>query len=762
MHSPTTPTLRSPLPTLLVVALAVCIVGLSGCAGLRCPRIDPTGERFFIWPKDQPQATPLVAGNPTAPPVLTDPFFPAQPAAAVPVQAARPPEVLKVTPERILAPIGSEVVIKAGICEESGYLLSDQKLEWQLARNGVGQFVQVGGRGLLEKALLPWNASDKIDNYYATGYTAASPLCITRGTADPSDDIAIRRGDGWASVTSPVEGTSYVTAFAPNVATWGARKSTAQIHWVDVQWTFPPTTVQSNGQPQLLTTTVTRQSDGTPLEGYLVRYEVADGGALRSGETGQVVEVRTDAQGKAIVEVAPTDSGANQSRIDTQLVRPADYGAGTSPRLVISNGSTIVNWNGNEPYFTPGTDPITPRPALPEDDARPLNPIPVNPTPAQPARRPQLDLKIFRADPGEVRVDGTVRFEVEITNVGDATATGLALSDRFEPGFRHLQDPTGEQEIAKDLYGSLTPGQEMREYITFDVTRAGRICHDVTITCAEGEQASKRACVDAVQPPPELQPGVKITKVGPPKGVVNQDVLFTVTVTNTGETPLTNVEIVDKYPPVLSPQPSRDYEKSGNNIVWRIPRLEVGERMPFDVTARCLQDALKATSIAEVSALSDTSTGRVSNAQEHTLEILPARGGVGGGAAVPPGNGRLRIALTSPNNRLRVGNRVRYRIVVENPTNEVENGVVVAVVFPTAVRPDLSSIQGPPGVQTSIEGNTLRFTAVTSLRPREQLVYAFDASANQSGNGTVTAYARSDKDGDGVGVSDGEPVEVVF
>ncbi|MEQ8210357.1 MAG: hypothetical protein RH917_11040 [Lacipirellulaceae bacterium] len=762
MHSPTATAQRRDLPTLVVVALAICIVGLSGCAGLRCPRIDPTGERLLIWPKDQPRATPVVAGNPTAPPVLTDPFFPAQPATAVPVQAARPPEVLKVTPERILAPIGSEVVIKAGICEESGYLLSDQKLEWQLARNGVGQFVQVGGRGLLEKALLPWNASEKIDNYYATGYTAASPLCITRGTADPNDDIAIRRGDGWASVTSPVEGTSYVTAFAPNVATWGARKSTAQIHWVDVQWTFPPTTVQSNGQPQLLTTTVTRQSDGTPLEGYLVRYEVADGGALRSGETGQVVEVRTDAQGKATVEVAPTDSGASQSRIDTQLVRPADYAAGTSPRLVIGNGTTIVNWNGNEPYFTPGTDPITPRPTLPDDGARPLNPIPVNPTPAQPARRPQLDLKIFRADPGEVQVDGTVRFEVEITNVGDATATGLALSDRFEQGFRHLQDPTGEQEIAKDLFGTLAPGQKMSEFISFDVTRAGRICHDVTITCAEGERASKRACVDAVQPPPELRPGVKITKTGPAKSVVNEVALFTVTVTNTGETPLTNLDITDKYPPVLAPQPGRDYEKFGNDIVWRIPRLEVGDQRRFDVNARCLQPALKATSIAEVSALSDTSSGRVNSAQEHEMEILPARGGGGGvgGVPAPTGNSLLKIQLTSPNNRLRVGNRVRYRIVVDNPTNQVDNGVEVAVVFPAGIAPDLNSVQGPPGVRTSIQGNTLSFTEVTSLRAGEQLVYEFDASANQTGNGTVTAYARSDNDPNGV--NDGEPVEVVF
>ncbi|QDS98002.1 DUF11 domain-containing protein [Adhaeretor mobilis] len=732
----------------LTVGIVVCLLGTSGCAGLRVPRIDPTGERFLIWPKDQPQAA-ITAGNPTAPPVLTDPFFPAQPTSAVPVQVARPPEVLKVSPERILAPIGSEVVIKAGICEKSGYLLSDQKLQWQLARNGVGQFVEVGGKGLLQRALLPWNQSEKIDNYYATGYTAASPLCISRGTADPSDDVAIRRGDGWVSVTSPVEGTSYVTAYAPNVATWNARKSTAQIHWVDVQWTFPPTTVQSNGQPQLLTTTVTRQSDGMPLEGYLVRYEVADGGALRSESTGQVVEVRTDAQGKATVEVAPTDSGANQSRIDAQLVRPADYGSGSSPKLVIGNGATIVNWNGNEPYFNPGT------PAPLPSEPRPLEPIPSQPSPAGPTTAPQLDVEIYRVTPGQVEVDGQVRFEVIIKNVGDAPATGLSLNDRFDRGFRHLADPTGEQEITTDLKYILAPGQQNSEYITFDVTKAGRICHEVIVSSVEGARASKGDCVDAVQPAPEPRAGVQIKKVGPRDAVVGESPLFTVTVTNTGETALTNVEVRDSYPVELAPQPGRDYEKLGNDIIWRIPRLEVGQSKRFDVYAQGLQPSLRATSYAEVSALAEGVPGNYRSASEHTIEIKPLRGGAPGGT-VPGGvtnaDGNLKIRLESLNDTVRVGTRQRYRVTIENVGQNVDGLVYMRVIFPQGMRPDILTAQGPQNVQTEFDAgqNAIVFTPVKSLRPREVLPYEFNADVNQPGSGTITAEAVSSNSANGV------------
>ena len=108
----------------------------------------------------------------------------------------------------------------------------------------------------------------------------------------------INRGDAWISVTSPNEGTSYVTAYMPTVESWDQRRSAATIYWVDVQWTFPPPTIAGSGRSVTLTTTVTRQTNGTPIEGWIVRYALADGGgALSGGGAGQVVEMRTDARG---------------------------------------------------------------------------------------------------------------------------------------------------------------------------------------------------------------------------------------------------------------------------------------------------------------------------------------------------------------------------------------------------------------------------------------------------------------------------------
>ena len=272
----------------LSLALSVCAMLMGGCAGLRVPRIDPSGERVFIWPQSQVPAVVPAAGNVSAPPVYTDAVFPQPTMAgaqnpalpgAPPVNALIPPvpqDRMSITPNRILAPVGSEVILKAGLCSSENYLLTDTKTEWLIAQDSAGEFVELGGSGWCGKAILPWNKPKKIDNQYAVGYSAKVPLTITRGTQDTSDDVRVERGEAWATVTSPVEGTSNITAVAPEVVAWAGRRATATIYWVDVQWTLPPATV-SAGRAQVLTTAVRRQSDGMPLVGWLVRYEVADG-----------------------------------------------------------------------------------------------------------------------------------------------------------------------------------------------------------------------------------------------------------------------------------------------------------------------------------------------------------------------------------------------------------------------------------------------------------------------------------------------------
>ena len=166
-----------------------------------------------------------------------------------------------------------------------------------------------------------------------------------------TDDVQVQPGEAWASITSPVEGTSRITAVAPEIETWANRRATATIYWVDVLWTFPAPAITASGA-QVLTTTVRRQTDGTPIEGWLVRYEVAD------GTTNEPVEVPTDAQGRASIDVTPTGSAGAVTRINTQIVRPERYAGSNAPRLVIANGTSTISWTDGSSDYLPVPDDL--------------------------------------------------------------------------------------------------------------------------------------------------------------------------------------------------------------------------------------------------------------------------------------------------------------------------------------------------------------------------------------------------------------------
>lgn len=769
-----------PLKPILACTLLGAIVGCCACL----PRIDPTGERVFIWPKDQPRVATLAAPSSSiiAPPVTTNPVFPQAPAVAVAPGAIAAPGVLTapgvtpasvalaqvptdkvtITPERILAPVGSEVVLKASVCTTEGYTLADQKVEWMLGRNGVGQFVEVSGKGLFHPPLLPWNKPKKVDNYLAQGFTANAPLCINRGTPDPADDVNINRGDAWISVSSPNEGTSYVTAYMPTVDSWDTRKSAATIYWVDVQWNFPPPSIAGSGRGQTLTTTVTRQSNGTPIEGWIVRYAVNDGGgAITGGGAGQVVEMRTDAQGRATVDVAPTASGAASSKVELELIRPAGFGGGDAPRLVVGTGATVIQWGGaSTPYLSPGASspapvgsPSTPTPALP-DATPPATTIPpssgagasgaVQPIP--PAR-PQLELE-FRGDQ-QAAAGGVANLVMVIRNTGNAPATQVAVRDRIDQGLMYPPNPNSS-EIDFTGVGTVLPGEQKERTIQFNVMQAGRLCHRATVTSAEGAQDTAEFCVTASQAREERTGHMTVSKDGPLQGFVGQSVLFRVTVKNDGQLPLTNIRILDEYPPaLLAVKPPADLTvQIANGVVARtIDRLEVGQQRSFDIEATCVQPARPVipAPLVRVTANTDPPTGALEMVDDHAFEILPARGPAaaveGAPAGAPAANLGVSVLLLNPT--ARVGTRATCQVTVANKTTVNDENVAVRVTFPPQLTPDVQRLITPPGVQGTLQGNQLTFTPIATLRPGEPVSYTIPMNVNASGIVEIVAGALS-------------------
>ncbi len=763
----------------LLTALAIAMSGFAGCAGLRCPRIDPSGERLFVCSRDQ--VPPVAASaNPVAPPVYTDPVFP-QPAlagASPQVGGVVPPvpqDRLRITPQRVLAPVGSEVILRAGLCTRENYLLTDSKIEWLLARDEAGEFVELGGRGWCKDPWLPWNKPRKIDNQYAIGYTAKVPLSITRGTANTTDDVEVQPGEAWASVTSPVEGVSHVTAVAPEIVEWANRRAVATIYWVDVQWTFPPSAVTAGGG-QVLTTTVLRQTDGTPLEGWVVRYQVADGaGALRGNQEGQVVEVRTDAEGRASIDVTPTGSAGSTTRINAQLVRPAGFGGSSAPQLDIASGSTLISWTDGD-YVPPPDDlgdVVPPSDFPPGGSTTPIQPPTYQPPtnnvmpPVVPDRAqigPRLEVEILD-DPGsQIQVGGTARFEFVLRNTGDTAATGIILRDEFDLGLTNVGDSLGQNTIQTNpgTIPDIAAGSSYSLFQTFGVQKPGRLCQNVTVTYNGTSPATARYCIDVPQPQVQRQGRLLVTKQGPVSANVNQTATFTLSVRNVGDAPLLNVEVVDSYDAELQAQPISGAELFNGNLRWRIPRIEPNDTWQQRIT--CLCRAAKSQVCGTVLVTADTGTPvpALTSSDTHCLDILAPPANVtpnvvppqeddqplvvpptdGAAAQVNPNGLSMEIVLFS--NPVTAGTGTRFQITLKNNATVVDQQVRLSVQFPAELRPDVAAFQQDNNLRAQLNNNgELQIDPIRTLRNDEKLDLRFRCNVLQPGVRNIVARLQS-------------------
>ncbi|MCA9101832.1 MAG: hypothetical protein KDA63_11805, partial [Planctomycetales bacterium] len=225
---------------------------------------------------------------------------------------------LRVEPMNDVNPVQTQHVLVASVYDKNGKKLPNRRVEWMIAEGSVGDIVEVDESG--------WRASRgyKVTNHFAVSHTNNFKHVLSRGNDDPSDDIHLEPGDTWCVITSPIEGDTYITAYAPGIYNWDKHKVFAVKHWYDVQWEFPPPATNPTGTSHEFVTHVSQYSDGTPLPGYMVTYSIVDGPAATFDTGGQVAQVTTDADGMARVTLRQSTPAEGTNNIEIDIVRPAN------------------------------------------------------------------------------------------------------------------------------------------------------------------------------------------------------------------------------------------------------------------------------------------------------------------------------------------------------------------------------------------------------------------------------------------------------
>jgi uncharacterized repeat protein (TIGR01451 family) len=267
----------------------------------------------------------------------------------------------------------------------------------------------------------------------------------------------------------------------------------------------------------------------------------------------------------------------------------------------------------------------------------------------------------------------------------------------------------------------------------------------VEVTAADGTRASAEGCVtvlDTGGPPPgegalpKPQPSLSVVETGPSRRNVGQTAEFSIAITNTGGQDLTNLKVVDRFDPGLTPTlASPGHQRANDDLTWTIPKLAAGETTRLTAQFECRTPSQRLCNRVTV-----TSQEGARGEAEACLEVRAA--------APAAGPSRLTLTVFGSWNPVYAGRPVTYWVRVENKGLTAERRVRIAATVPAGLAPDATpgplATGGPPGTSYSIEGQTIRFTPLTEIRPGDSATYYVRVRTPEAGSYTMRFELQSE------------------
>ncbi|HEX4607503.1 MAG TPA: hypothetical protein VH092_04785, partial [Urbifossiella sp.] len=388
---------------------------------------------------------------------------------------------------------------------------------------------------------------------------------------------------------------------------------------------------------------------------------VSSGGAgatgSQSGTTAREAEAATDADGKAAVRLVQTNEKVGKTRVAVEVLKLPESGAG--PGTVVSRRETLIEWVAPElkldvtapPAAGPGgafpatvtlanTSPVDSKEArvrvtlsdgatlerseppptrqeagalvfdLPGAKAGKAQSVALQVRPARvgtvtvaaeavtadalQARR-EATTKIdagklsVLVEPPEAGVVGEpVPVRVAVTNAAQTPAVNVTVFASFDATLKHASGKNPVELAA----GTLAPGQTKTFDLPLSAALTGRYTATATAT-ADGSLTASSGRVTFDVRKAELRAAV----TGPKLVYLNQEITWTVGVTNGGDVAAKNVVVRATLPPEMRAKDAGDGVVTAGSVEWKAGTLAPGEQRTFKLTA----DAIRLTGQAALS-----------------------------------------------------------------------------------------------------------------------------------------------------------------
>ena len=312
-------------------------------------------------------------------------------------------------------------------------------------------------------------------------------------------------------------------------------------------------------------------------------------------------------------------------------------------------------------------------------------------------------LTLEKTGPATVSLGSNVVYNLVVKNTGTTAAHDVVVSDPTPDGLSG--DPVNV------TVGDLGPGESKTITATFKADKRGKACNDATATASNTDKATAEACTEV------QQSGIKIEKTGDKEQIIGRKATYDITVSNTGDTELDNVVVVDTAPDGTEIAEAPDATLDGAKATWTIASLAAGDKK--DLTIKLLgKTGGEHCNSATVTAgsLSDT-----------TQACTTWRGVAG-----------VLLEMVDDPDPDQVGDTVTYTIRVTNQGFADLHNIGMTAQFADQVDP----ASAPAG---TINGKTVTFPVIPVLEPKKVATYVITAKGVAVGDERTKAILTCDE-----------------
>ncbi len=318
-------------------------------------------------------------------------------------------------------------------------------------------------------------------------------------------------------------------------------------------------------------------------------------------------------------------------------------------------------------------------------------------------------ISITKNGPEMATLGDKITYEIVVANDGTMDAHDVVITDMVPDGLTHS---TGKNTVNYKV-GTLKAGQSKKVPISFNAAKRGRYCNKATVNTSDAGSMNAEACTTIVEH------AINIVKRGMDMQFVDKKADYQITVSNSGDTDLTGVTVVDNAPHHTRIDAAPGASVSGDRATWNVGTLKAGDKKSFTVT------------------LIGQAAGRHCNkASVNTNE------GVRGDAEYCTdwkGHPALLIEVVDIDDPLLVGGETTYRIRVTNQGTAQDSNIAILVRFPSGMSP----VSASGDTEGTVTGQIVKFAPYGTLQAKEAIEFVVRAKATSVGDQRIKVELTS-------------------